>query len=54
MTKKDIVPLKIVKNSGHKLKHFTYKYKKATNFRRMYLLSIIHKRLFNVPGRPVI
>ena len=36
------------------LKYFTYKYKKATNFGKMYLLLKIHKRLFNVLGRPVI
>ena len=37
-----------------KLKYFTYKYKKATNSGKMYLLSKIHQRLVNVPGRPVI
>ena len=37
-----------------KLKYFTYKYKKATNFGKMYLLPKIHKRLANVPGRAVI
>ena len=30
-------------------KYFTYEYRKATN-----LLPKIHKRLFNVPGGPVI
>ena len=35
-------------------KYLTYKYKKTTNFRKMYLLPQIHKRLVNVPGRPVI
>ena len=33
------------------LKYFTYKYKKATNFGKIYLL---HKRLVNVTGYPVI
>ena len=36
------------------LKYFTYEYKKATNFGKIYLLPKIHKRLFDVPGRPVI
>ena len=36
------------------LKYFTYEYKKVSNLRKLYLLSKIHKRLYNVPGRPVI
>ena len=36
------------------LKYFTYDYKTATNFGKLYLLPKIHKRLFDVPGRPVI
>ena len=36
------------------LKYFTYEYKKATNFGKLYLLPKIHKRLFDVPGRPVL
>ena len=36
------------------LKYFTYKYKKATNFGKMYLLPKIYKHLGNVPGRPII
>ena len=36
------------------LKYITYEYQKATNLRKMYLLPKIHKRLSNVPGRPVI
>ena len=36
------------------LKYFTYKYKKATNCGKIYLLPKIHKCLVNVPGHPVI
>ena len=36
------------------LKYFTYEYKKATNFGKLYLLPKIHKRLFDVPGTPAI
>ena len=36
------------------LKYFTYKYQKATNLGKMYLLPEIRKRLSNVLGRPVI
>ena len=36
------------------MKYFTYKYKKACNLGKLYLLPKIHKRLFNVPTRPVI
>ena len=36
------------------LKYFGYQHKKSTNFGKMYLLPKIHKRLDNVPGRPVI
>ena len=31
-----------------------YEYKKVTNLGKLYPLSKIHKRLYNVPGRPVI
>ena len=36
------------------LKYFTIEHKKATNLGKMYLLPKIHKRLYDVPGRPVI
>ena len=36
------------------LKYFTYKYKNATNFGKLYLLSKTHKLLFDVPATPVI
>ena len=36
------------------MKYFTYEYKKACNLGKLYLLPKIYKRLFNVPGRPVI
>ena len=36
------------------MKYFTCKYKKACNLGKLYLSPKIHKRLFNMPGRPVI
>ena len=36
------------------LKYFTIEHKKATNLGKTYLPSKIHKRLYDVPGRPVI
>ena len=39
------------KISDKQLKYFTYEFKKATNLSKLYLLTTIHKRLSNVPGR---
>ena len=36
------------------LKYFTVDFKKATNMGKLYFLLKIHKRLSDVPGRPVI
>ena len=36
------------------IKYFCDEYRKATNFGKLYFLPKIHKRLHNVPGRPVI
>ena len=40
--------------SESELKYFTYNFKKATNLGKLRFLPKIHKRLANVPGRPVI
>ena len=40
--------------SSSEYKYFCYNYKRAANLGKMYLLPKIHKRLENVPGRPVI
>ena len=37
-----------------KLTYFSYDFKKTTNLGKLYLFTKIHKRLHNVPGRPVI
>ena len=37
-----------------KLNYYSFKYKKACNLGKLYLLPKIHKRLDNVPRRPVI
>ena len=42
------------KITDKELKYLTINHKKATNLGKMYLLPKIHKRLYNVPGRPVI
>ena len=36
------------------LNYFLYVFKNASCLGKMYLLPKIHKRLYNVPGRPVI
>ena len=36
------------------LKYFTYEYKKVSNLEKLYLLPKVHKKLHNVPERPVI
>ena len=36
------------------LKYSYYNFKKTTNLGKLYLLPKFHKRLYNVPGRPVI
>ena len=36
------------------MKNFTYEFKKAANLRKFYLFPKIHKRLENVPGKPII
>ena len=40
--------------SESELRHFTYKFKKATNLAKLSFSPKIHKGLANVPGRPVI
>ena len=36
------------------LKYFTIEFKKVTSLGKMYILSKIYRRLYDVPGRPVI
>ena len=36
------------------LKYFSFDHKRACNLGKLYFLPKIHKRLFNVPGRPAI
>ena len=36
------------------LKYFTYEYNKTCNLGKLYLLPNLHKRLHNVPEKPVI
>ena len=40
--------------SENEMKYFLYDYKNATNLGKLYFLTKIHKKLFNVPGRPII
>ena len=40
--------------SEKNLQYFKYKYKKTISLGKMYLLPKIHKRLFDIPRRPVI
>ena len=40
--------------SDKNLKDFTYEFKKSASLSKLYLLPKIHKRLFDVPRRPVI
>ena len=47
MNKKNII-------SEKELKYFSYSFKSASCLGKMYLLSKLHKRIYNVPGRLVI
>ena len=40
--------------SEKEMKYFLYDYKNATNLGKLYFLPKIHKKLFNVTGRPII
>ena len=40
--------------SETKLKSFTYNFKKTTNFGKLYFLPKIHRKITNVPRRPVV
>ena len=40
--------------SEKQLKYFRFNFKKACNLIKLYILAKIHKRMFNVPVRPVI
>ena len=40
--------------SEKEMKYFLYDYKTATNLGKLYFLPKIHKKLFNVTGRPII
>ena len=49
---KSLYTLKFI--TEKEIKYFSYDFKKTTNLGKLYLLPKIHKRLHNVPGRPVI
>ena len=40
--------------SEKQLKYFRFDFKNSCNLRKLYFLPKIHKRLSNIPGRPVI
>lgn len=42
------------KHTVNQLKYFKIEHKEATNFGKIYLLSKIHKRLYDLPGKAVI
>ena len=40
--------------SPEECKYFSYNFEKSSNLEKLYFLPKIHKRLYDVPGRPVI
>ena len=40
--------------SVKQLNCYSFKYKNACNLGKLYLLPKIHKRLYNIPGKPVL
>ena len=40
--------------TDEELKYFSFDHKRACNLGKLYFLPKMHKRLFNVPGQPVI
>ena len=53
-----LIQFKKLNSSGYiscrEMKYFTYDYEKVCNLGKLHLLPKIHKRLLNVPVRPVI